>query len=594
MKRARALQPVPSTPTVCLLLRLSKADSDTIEIQEKNGRKFAAELFPDLPIEVFADNGVAGDDWNKRTALGQMMARLRPGDIVISRDAARLGREIVESLNVIREVCQRKQARLFYYQTKKETKAENPTDMVINAVEAFKAESEHKSIIENTKAKLHTFAEQIANGKSRPDRAINGGGYGYRNVEVDGVPVRVVHEAEAKVVRQMYEWARDGMGDRAIARRLNDEGVSPPYADRKRNRKTRGWAPTTIGGILASPRYRGWNKWGQTEIERGRGPKQIVERAEPLVDEAAPSWRIVDDELWEAVQKAKAGRQTDPEAKTRPRAGRASKWPLSAIAKCGACGGSIHVRGWPKMYGRKRVKVRAYGCSRHHYNGQTACTMSLHQSIEEVEGALVDRIEKDYLNEERIAELAALVKATMERRLGKPPADVTALQKEVATLRKRLDSIAEAMLEVDDRRAFAAKHKETSARLKEAERELADAWKAPKERQATIDSHVKGVRDYCAALRTNLRGADRKLKRAAFEALFPGGLYFAPVPIPKGTPLPKKSPRKEIFRIEGSPDVASALVISGRNSFLKRSEMTIGSARKDAKRMVVLALPRAA
>src|SRR6185436_12712644 len=137
-----------------------------IEIQERDGRKFAAALFPDLLIEVFSDNGVSGDDWDKRSALGQMMARLRPGDIVISRDAARLGREIVESLVFIREICQRKQARLFYYQTKKETKAENPTDMVINAVEAFKAESEHKSIIENTKAKLHTFAEQIANGKS--------------------------------------------------------------------------------------------------------------------------------------------------------------------------------------------------------------------------------------------------------------------------------------------------------------------------------------------------------------------------------------------------------------------------------------------
>jgi hypothetical protein len=585
------LQPVPSLPTVCLLLRLSKADDDTIEIQERNGRRFAAELFPGLAIEVFADNGVSGDDWDARTALGEMMQRLRPGSIVIARDAARLGRTIVDSLLFIREICQRKQARLFYYQTRKETRADNPTDWVINAVEAFGAEAEHKKIIENTRQKLYTFAEDIASGRLKVERPINGGCYGYRNVEMDGEPIAIVHEVEAQVVRQIYRWNLDGMGARLICARLNADKVPPPYADRKAERKGRTWSPRTVDEMLANPRYRGLVVWGVTYTDRSTGKKQRLQRPEPLLEKFAPSLRIVDDELWHAVQEARAKRSlASKHCKRSP----AVKYALSSLARCAECGGSINVRGWPRtMANGRRVQVYSYGCAAHTSKGKAVCTMSLRQPVEEVEAALASRIATE-LDEPRIAQLVALVRAAMERRLSSPNLSVDALQKEIGTLRKRLRRIEEDMEQVDDRRGLYAKHKETSGRLKEAERELADAWKAPKEREASIEQAEHGVRSYLVAMRDNLQSADRKLKRQAFEALFPGGLYFAPVTIPKGTLLPKKSPRKRIFRIEGDSDVALAIVNSRRNSFLKHSELTTGSARKDSNRIVVLALPRAA
>lgn len=70
--------------------------------------------------------------------------------------------------------------------------------------------------------------------------------YGYERDKEGGLRP---NPGEAAVVRQIYGWAREGSGAKAIARRLNRAGVP-----------TRGgnpWAWQTVQGILFNPRYAG-------------------------------------------------------------------------------------------------------------------------------------------------------------------------------------------------------------------------------------------------------------------------------------------------------------------------------------------------
>lgn len=71
---------------------------------------------------------------------------------------------------------------------------------------------------------------------------------------------RVINEAEAAVVRRIFEMAA-GVGNRTIALTLNNEGALAPVP--RRAGRSRSWAPTTVHEILNRPLYRGTQMWGR-------------------------------------------------------------------------------------------------------------------------------------------------------------------------------------------------------------------------------------------------------------------------------------------------------------------------------------------
>ena len=78
-----------------------------------------------------------------------------------------------------------------------------------------------------------------------------------------------VDPAEAAVVRQVFELRASGLGQKAIAKRLNAEGAPAPRAQQGR---PQAWCPSSVRAVLFRERYRGvlvWNRtrkrdrWGQ-------------------------------------------------------------------------------------------------------------------------------------------------------------------------------------------------------------------------------------------------------------------------------------------------------------------------------------------
>ncbi len=111
--------------------------------------------------------------------------------------------------------------------------------------------------------------------------------YGYDRV--DG-HVKV-NKDEARVVRQMFRWAKEGTGLKAIAEKLDKQGVRPPNADAtSEKRRARYWWHTTVHKILINKRYTGENWYAGVLM---------------------PCPRIVDDDTFYAVQRALPRRKRD-------------------------------------------------------------------------------------------------------------------------------------------------------------------------------------------------------------------------------------------------------------------------------------------
>ena len=112
--------------------------------------------------------------------------------------------------------------------------------------------------------------ERSRRGKRHRARAgeisvMGGAPYGYRYLRKrDDAPASyVVVEAEARVVRDIYEhYTVTGWSIEGICRWLNEQGVATRKAGAR-------WGPSTVRQMLRNPAYRGTACFGKTRIVRG-------------------------------------------------------------------------------------------------------------------------------------------------------------------------------------------------------------------------------------------------------------------------------------------------------------------------------------
>lgn len=128
--------------------------------------------------------------------------------------------------------------------------------------------------------------------------------FGYDNVRVGkGLTKRTVNEAEAAVVRRIYESFAAGHGLRSIALQLNAEAAPSPRAQQGR---PAGWGSSSVREVLARPLYRGLLVYGRTkkaygrELRRGTSTRergQVRQPEEAWIRSEVPELRIVDPDL---------------------------------------------------------------------------------------------------------------------------------------------------------------------------------------------------------------------------------------------------------------------------------------------------------
>jgi site-specific DNA recombinase len=290
--------------------------------------------------------------------------------------------------------------------------------------------------------------------EGRIRRALSAGGraFGYRSIPIHdrnrtdpyGQPVvvgyrRVIDEAEAAVVRRIFEMYANGLSAKAIVRRLNGEGVPPPRP--RRGRRAQGWTWTTISGsrakgigILNNELYIGRLYWNKSLKDREPDTGKRVMRMRPRdewVRVDAPDLRIIPDDLWARV---KARQASTVRRASRYRGGSPPKHLFSGLLRCGVCGSHYIIK-----------DSKYYACSFHINRGPDICPNNKFVRRTVVEEQLLAVIQQELFSPQSIADLTVRVNAALQRLSSAHTGDHERVTAELEGAERELDNIKSAI-----------------------------------------------------------------------------------------------------------------------------------------------------
>jgi hypothetical protein len=332
--------------------------------------------------------------------------------------------------------------------------------------------------------------------------------YGYRTVPVpsgktdaNGTPEsvgqrRVVHEEEARVIRQIFEWAANGIGIYTIVRRLQ-EAIPGPWG--------KPWTSGVVRRILRNEVYLGKLIWGRVTFERQPGSNRRVRR-EQLREQwkvhDAPELRIVSDILWQRVQTRLKEVRTALTGKNLARGrlpGYQSKYLFSGFLRCGVCGGAVTVVSCGKIAGPR------YGCPRAHR--QHRCDNKIDISLKTLDGRLLEKLQTEL---QRPEVTAYIMKAVGERarQAQEKPQNRAKLEKELSQERRKLQNLIRALESGQPAESILAAISRREDNVKRIERELAAL--SVKSEPVSVDS--AWVQKQLSDLSTLLKGSAERTR----------------------------------------------------------------------------------
>jgi hypothetical protein len=190
-------------------------------------------------------------------------------------------------------------------------------------------------------------------GVARSGRSAGGRCFDYRVVPGEERGRREIDEAEAAIVRRIYASYAGGISPLKIVKALNAENVPSPRGGP--------WRVSTLNGdvragdgILCQDLYRGRLVFNRRRFIKnpttGRRSSILNPESEWIVVDA-PEMRIIEDDLWEAVQARR--RRVSPPPGEQPK--KRPQRLLSGLLRCGVCGSGCSIVG-PEIYGCSAVR----------------------------------------------------------------------------------------------------------------------------------------------------------------------------------------------------------------------------------------------
>lgn len=333
-------------------------------------------------------------------------------------------------------------------------------------------------------------------GKAIKGETAGGRAYGYRPAAQSASGQVEIIEAEAAVVRRIFELYGAGWAPRAISERLNAENIPSPGAawqrtDTGEHAKRRGkWVGSAIHGdprrgygILNNERYIGRLKWGRLQWKRGAANSNkrtaVVADSTLLVTREDPRLRIISDELWQRVRARQSARAIGPFGTRVSKAGKPATSLLSGLLLCEGCGSRFIAR-----------NERTYQCASRAYGGISACSNEIRVHRESAEAAIVNYLADELLSSEAIELAKREYRKAILEELHSQEHDQTArpdaLEAEEAKLRQMLKAgtlspdVAQAALDAlaNKRRKAASKVRMSPASAVESFALTAERYKA--------------------------------------------------------------------------------------------------------------------
>lgn len=291
------------TPHAAIYLRVSTegqaaADKYGLELQEDACRAYAKRS--GFTVKQVYQDIITGTS-SKRAAFSQLLGDLPAYHAVIIFSVDRLARTVPIAYGLAQEIADAGVE--LHSSTEGKLSFKDDGQATAFGLHALLADSERRRIVR----RLSEGKKQKVRGGQPlvPIRA-----YGYQGGEV--------YEPEAQWVRWMFQQAAS-MGTHSIAHDLHRLGIT--------TRAGTPWNRDTIFKILRNSLYRGEYVYGRDRVTR-----------KPLADAiSCPAPRIVEDDLWHAVQRALDYRSTGAGRRN----SRADMFPLTGRIRCSGCGGAL-------------------------------------------------------------------------------------------------------------------------------------------------------------------------------------------------------------------------------------------------------------
>ncbi len=414
-------------------------------------------------LQVYSDMGISGAT-HLRPGYQQLLAdaRSRRFDVVVAESIDRISRD--------QEHIAAFHKQMTFLGVPVLTVAEGPISELHIGLKGTMSALYLKDLAQKTHRGLE--------GRVRQGKSAGGISFGYRmerRLRDDGTFTtgeRSIDPDEGDVVRRIFREFIEGHSPRAIAQRLNAEGVTGPRGTT--------WGPSTIygnwrrgTGILNNELYVGKIAWNRQRFikDPSTGKRQArLNPSEEWITEDVPELRIVDDQTWLAAKR----RQDDTRGVIgaplgpRPEKARRPQYLFSGLLECGCCGGGYTLVG----------KTR-YGCASARNKG----TCQNRRTIDRInlEARVLTGIREHLLASELIAAFVSEYQREWNQLMQAERMEHAKTERDLAQVSRKIDQLIEAitdglyhpsmkakMTELEDRKvaleaALAAKPEEPSA-----------------------------------------------------------------------------------------------------------------------------------
>ena len=393
-------------------------------------------------IDVFQDDGYTGLNM-ERPDLNRLLKAVEKGavNLVITKDLSRLGRNYLQTGNLIEDFFPRHGVRYIAMNDNIDTMQDN------NEIAPFKNilnEMYSRDISKKVHASYYLKATKGQfTGVVAP--------FGYRKDPEDKNHL-IPDEETAPIVKKIFSYAVEGHGPNYIIRRLEFEKIPcPTWWNRQRGLRTHYtkwelkdpengkyvWDFSAIKDLLLNPVYKGAIASQKTHYKFKLGTLKDKKPSEWIVVEGQHE-HLVDPMIFDIVQDKIKSRQ-------RPRQG-GDYNIFAGLLKCGECGKSLTIR-----YTHAKNPLTIFACKTYNSYGKHHCTQHrveydmLYQAVLE---KIQECARKALADSEDVAERLhrsqqTEVKARREN-LGKT---ITKKEERIATLEKMTGRLYEDMIE---------------------------------------------------------------------------------------------------------------------------------------------------
>ena len=320
IKIEAAEKPENARLRVAAYTRVSSDSDDQLNSFAAQNRYYAALISGKAEwrmVDIYADEGITGTSAAKREDFQRMMADCRRGliDQILVKSISRFARNTKDCLEAVREL---KELGVNVRFEREGIDTANVSSELITAIYAAFAQKESESISGNMR---WSYQRRMEAGTFLPSSMA----YGYKLV---GRKIEIDADA-ALVVCRIFQWYLNGVNRTAIAKKLNEEGISSGQCKK--------WHDASVRYILTNEKYTGDSLWQKTYTSDTLPTTRHKNKGEHEQYYAVGTHPpIIPREIFDQAQNLLQKRETDYRKRNCP-----GSHPLTGKIVCGCCGSTF-------------------------------------------------------------------------------------------------------------------------------------------------------------------------------------------------------------------------------------------------------------